>query len=241
MAKSKRVKDAAAVQKSQRNSSKKSLDPKKDVTEEAVMSDPPPSPPQRKRRMASLNAEFFVRYTSTSYRDLADSPEKVSSKKEELSTSKNQDTNEIKGLNESTASISMKRKRSVSTTSVSKPVLKPNDSPKLSKKSTPVKKNTPKAAIKKPNTSLNLKDSTNKKKTKKFSEETGQNLNATCPEELTSGRPKREAGARASAMIIQTSEFEKSRRFSSTKKGGTIEPSVRSEEHVEELPQAKYV
>jgi len=150
MAKSKRVKDTAVVQQSHKKGSKKSLDPKKDVTEEAVMSDPPPSPPQRKRRMASLNAEFFVRYTSTSYRDLADSPEKVSSKKEELSTSKNQDTNEIKGLNESTASISMKRKRSVSTTSVSKPVLKPNDSPKLSKKSTPVKKNTPKAAIKKP-------------------------------------------------------------------------------------------
>ena len=33
------------------------------------------------------------------------------------------------------------------------------------------------------------------------------------------GRPKREAGARASAMIIQTSEFEKnSRRYSETKR-----------------------
>ena len=242
MAKSKKVKEAAAVQPSLKKPNKKALEPEKKVEEEAITSDPPPSPPQRKRRMASLNAEFFVRYSSTSYRDLPDSPQKVTAKKEEPSTSNNEETNNKKGLNESAASNSMKRKRTMSAVSAPDSVDKSDDSPKLKKKSPPVKKNTPKTkkpAPKKTDTSLNLINA-NLKKTKKPAV-VDQKLNATCPDELTNGRPKREAGARASAMIIQTSEFEKSRRFPSTKKDTMIESSEKSEENLEELKlKAKY-
>lgn len=175
---------------------KKSLD-----TTNNDISDPPespktPDPPQRKRRMASLNAEFFVRYSSSSYKNFQTPPKVL---KKEIVTPKS--------IEKVCLSDPKKRKRTISVKS----------NTKIPLKSSPVKKNTP---ISKNSKKMNLVKIVEKKvkKSEKVTSSAKSKLNQTCPVELTSGgRPRREAGARASAMIIQTSEIEKSRFYSSSK------------------------
>jgi len=131
MAKSKKVKEPTSAQSSQKKSIKKEKDPENKVVEDNIISNPTASPPQRKRRMASLNAEFFVRYSSASYVDLPDSPILASSKNQNLS--KNLEDSNKKG-NESLTSNSMKRKRTMSAVNVPDQVSKSADSPRLKKK-----------------------------------------------------------------------------------------------------------
>lgn len=217
MVRSKRAKTATAVA---TTPGSKTTSPAKKSTEktsepvEPAQDSPVPSspPPQRKRRMASLNAEFFVRYSSSSYKN--QTPTKTAPKK------KNTETPE---LNASNASDSKKRKRTaaspasapsiVSTTENTKPKLNSSKVIKSAKAAGKAKQpvKSPKKVLPKTTTATTPKATKGTKQASK----TNEKLNATCPIELiTTGRPKRDASARASAMIIQTSEFEKVRHYS---------------------------
>ena len=209
----------------------KTLDPVEPAQDSPAPSSPPP---QRKRRMASLNAEFFVRYSSSSYKNQTPTktaaPKKKSTESTELNASNISDSKKRKRTAASPASAPSivsttentqltklnrsKVTKSAKATAISK-AKKPVKSPKRVSPKTPTVTATPKIT----------RDNT------KQAGKSKRNLNATCPIELiTAGRPRRDASARASAMIIQTSEFEKARHY-----------SKKDEEQVESCPSEKDV
>lgn len=168
--------------------------------DKTVPPSPTTSPPQRKRRMASLNAEFFVRYSSSSYKHT------TSPKKSEAAKKLNASTNSGKRKRSIARSVASTKENS----EIKAPVVKKSPrTSKATKKKTPVKA----------------------KKQTAVSGPVIEQLEA-------SGRPKREAGARASAMIIQTSEIEKSRFFSNAKKEQEVKDNDQMSKSTEEPPKA---
>lgn len=159
---------------------------KKQAACEEILKEP------RKRRMASLNAEFLVHYCSNSNNTNAANLNSTSNSSKRRRTISNE--SEVKKQQTKKES---KSKRKTETTSESEQ----EKDEQVQVKVKPKQKTKSKA----------------KQKAKKKHSETEEESNNSEEEErkveinLTSGRPKREASMRASAMIIQTNEIEKTR------------------------------
>jgi hypothetical protein len=168
------------------------------------------SSPPRKRRMASLNAEFFVHYCSSSYKDT-------------LQTKQTNDCeNTDKTIKDSTflSATNSKRKRD-SSQPIVKQVISKSPATNNTKQKTNENKRLP---IKSENLSPPITKPKRTVPTKKIKDNTESSAI-----EITHSRPRREASMRATAMIIQTSEIEKSRFYSNKKEDTKIELNEPSE------------
>ncbi|CAF0720036.1 unnamed protein product [Brachionus calyciflorus] len=162
----------------------------------------------RKRRMASLNAEFLVHYCSNTNPNLNQTPEKTTSQSPSSSKRRRTISNESK-LKTTNPRRKIKKKD-------------PASDENETEHEVETEKNTKKTQKKKINTKQKTKknhadsDDDNSESSQEIiqnrSRRSKKSDNETNIVVATStGRPKREASLRASAMIIQTNEIEKTR------------------------------
>ena len=173
----------------------------------------PPSSPPRKRRMASLNAEFFVHYSSSSYKHTNNKTN------EQSNSSVSAKDNTI--LSDNSAKLN-KRKRTISpVNSLKKDPKEQQTRPKKESEETEVTSTnlTSQTASPQPppaETALKNKKTVPTRAASKAKLAKKEETSKIEPD-VPSSRPRREASMRATALIIQTSEIEKSRYYTSNK------------------------